>query len=155
VTVIDALPRWRTPLVVAAVVALGAIWLLGPRYTQLQLATDADTFRGIVGDERGRYIAAGVSDVAFAAFYGLLALAIARPPLASRVGAWLVLAGAAFDEAENTLLIAGVAAGPALTDGRVELLRNAGVAKFVAVIAGVVLYVGAWVLERRSPSSSR
>lgn len=143
------LTRWRWPLVGAAIIALGAIWLLGPKYTQLQLASDADGFRRIVGDERGRYISAGVADVAFAAFYGLLGLAIARTPLVSRIGAWLVLAGAAFDEAENLLLIANVTAGMNLADERVELMRTAGVAKYIAITAGVVLYVGAWVTERR------
>lgn len=143
-----ALTRWRWPLVGAAIVALGAIWLLGPKYTQLQLAPDAEGFRQIVGDERSRYISAGVADVAFTAFYGLLGLAIARTPLASRIGAWLVLAGAAFDEAENLLLIANVTAGMNLSDGRVELMRTAGVAKYVAIAAGVVLYVWAWMIER-------
>lgn len=96
------LRRWRWTLVVGAVVALIAIWLLGPKYTQLQLAADAEGFRRIVGDERGRYIGAGAADVAFAVIYGLLALAIARARRASRVGAWLVVVGAAFDEAENS-----------------------------------------------------
>lgn len=92
-------------LVVAAIVALGSIWLLGPKYTQLQLAADAEGFRRIVGVERGRYIRAGVADVAFAAFYGLLALAIARTPPASRVAAWLVfvvLIGALADVGEDS-----------------------------------------------------
>ena len=142
------LRRWRWTLLGAAIVALGAIWLLGPKYTQLQLATDAEEFRRIVGDERGRYIAAGATDVAFAALYGVLALAIARPPFASRIGAWLVLRGAAFDEVENALLIANVSAGVQLSDARVELMRSAGVAKYVAIAAGVVLYVGSWVMER-------
>jgi hypothetical protein len=145
---VRALARWRWPLVIAAIVALGAIWLLGPKYTQLQLASDADGFRRIVNGEGRRYVSAAVGDVAFAAYYGLLALAIARKPLASRVGAWLVLAGGVFDEAENLLLIANVAAGINLSDGRVQLMRTAGVAKYIAIAAGVVLYVGAWVVER-------
>jgi hypothetical protein len=147
---VRALTRWRWPLATATIVALGAIWMLGPKYTQLQLASDADAFRRIVGDERGRYLGAGVADVAFAALYGLLALAIARTPLASRIGAWLVLAGAAFDEAENALLIASVTAGRSLSDGRVELMRTAGLAKYLAITAGVILYVGSWVIERRA-----
>ncbi len=143
------LAGWRWPLAAVAIAALGAIWLLGPKYVQLQLASDADEFRRIVGDERGRYISAGVADVAFAASYALLALASARPPLASRIGAWSVLAGAASDEVENALLIANVLAGMDLSDSRVELMRAAGVAKYVAITAGVVLYVGAWVIDRR------
>lgn len=135
-------------LVVAAIVTLGAIWLFGPRYTQLQLAADAAAFRRIVGDERTRYISAGAADAAFAALYGLLALAIARTPLASRIGAWLVFVGAVLDEVENSMLIANVAAGVNLSDGRVEVMRAAGVAKYGAIAAGVLLYVGSWVIER-------
>jgi hypothetical protein len=145
---VGSLQRWRWPLVVAAIVALGAIWLLGPKYSQLQLATDADAFRRIVDGDRGRYVTAGIADVAFAASYGLLALAITRRPLASRLGASLVLAGAVFDQAENLLLIANVAADTNLSDGRVQLMRAAGLAKYAAIGAGVVLYIGAWVVER-------
>ena len=143
-----ALRRFRWLLVVAALLALVVIWMLGPAYTQLQLAADADRFRRIVGDERARYLGAGAADVAFAALYGLLALALARAPASSRLGAWLVVAGAAFDEAENSLLIANVSAGSTLTDSRVELMRIAGVAKFVAIAAGVLLFVGSWLVER-------
>ena len=144
-----SLTRWRWPLGIAAVVALVVNWLLGPRYTQLQLASDAEQFRRVVGDDRGRYMSAGFADVVFAVFYGLLALAIAGRSLASRAGAWLVLVGAACNQVENALLIANVSAGMDLTDGRVELMRMAGVAKYVAITGGLLLYVGAWVLERR------
>lgn len=145
---VRTLRRWPWLLVVAAVVALVAIGLLGPKYTQLQLAADAEGFRRIVGDERGRYIGAGAADVWFAAAYGSLALAIARTPSASRVGAWLVLTGAAFDEAENSLLIANVLSGLRLSDDRVELMRTAGAAKYLAIAAGVLLYVSSLVIER-------
>lgn len=145
---VRTLRRWRWMLVVAAVVALVAIWLLGPKYTQLQLASDAEAFRRIVGDDRSRYIGAGGADVAFAAVYGLLALAIARTPLASRIGAWLVLMGAAFDEAENSLLIANVLSAVKLSDGRVELMRTFGVAKYLAIAAGVLVYGGSLIIER-------
>lgn len=141
-------PRWRWVLVVAAIVALGAIWLLGPKYAQLQLATDAEAFRRIVGEDPGRYLSAGAADLAFAPSYGLLALAIARTPPASRTGAWLVFVGAVFDEAENALLMANVSAGVTVSDGRVELMRTAGVAKYVALGAGVLLYLGSWAIER-------
>ena len=130
-------------------VALVAIWLLGPRYTQLQLASDADEFLRIVGDARGRYVGAGVVDVAFAASYGLLALAIARSPLLSRVGAWLVFGGATFDLVENALLIANIRAGRDVSDGRVDLMRAAGVAKYATLVVGTALYVVAWTVERR------
>lgn len=139
--------RRRWILVAAALGALCAIWFLGPQYAQLQLSTDAEEFRRIVGDDRGRYIAAGVADSAFSAFYGLLAVAIARQSLASRIGAGLVFVGAALDEVENWLLITNVTAGWTLSDGRVELMRTAGVAKYVALGAGVLLYVGSWVTE--------
>ena len=137
-------------LVVTAIVALGAIRVFGPDYAQLQVADGAGSFLRIVGDQRDRYVMAGAADVVFAACYGLLALAIARAPLASRVGAGLVLVGAAFDEAENSLLIANVMAVGELSDGAVELMRAAGVAKFVAIATGTLLYVGAWVVERRA-----
>lgn len=143
-----ALTRWRWRLAVVALVALLVIWLLGPRYTQLQLASDAEAFRQIVGGEQGRYVGAGVADVVFAASYGLLALAIARPPFASRLGAWLVVVGAACDEVENSVLLANVFAGRQLTDGRVALMRAAGGAKYLALAAGVAVYVLAWVVER-------
>lgn len=129
--------------------ALVVIWLLGPEYTQLQLASDADHFRRIVDGDRGRYVGAGFADVAFAVSYGLLALAIAGSSPASRAGAWLVLVGATFDEVENSLLIANVMAGTDLSDGRVELMRSAGIAKYAAIVGGVLLYIGSWVLERR------
>jgi hypothetical protein len=135
-------------LAVAAVIALLAIWLLGPKYAELQLAADAEAFRRTVSDERGRYIGAGAADVAFAVIYGLLVLAVARARRASRVGAWLVVVGAAFDEAENSLLIANVLSGVRLSDTRVELMRAAGVAKYLAIAAGVLLYVGSLMIER-------
>lgn len=151
---VRTLRRQRSTLVLAAAVLLGAIWLLGPEYTQLQLADDAASFRRIVGDERGRYLMAGGADVAFAASYGAIAIAIARAPLASRIGAWLVVAGAACDEAENSLLIANVVAGVKLSDRGVELMRTAGVAKYVAIATGVVVWFGAWVIERRRATRS-
>jgi hypothetical protein len=150
---VRTLRSWRWPLVVGAVIALGAIWLLGPRYTQLQIAPDAEAFRRIVGDRKGRYVCAGAADVAFAASYGLLALAIAGTPIASFIGAWVVVAGAVFDEAENSVLIANIAAGEKLSDGRVELMRAAGVAKYVAILVGVLLYVSSWAIERRDRGS--
>ena len=144
-----SLVRWRWPLCIAAAVALVAIWLLAPRYTQLQLASDAEKFRRIVGNDRTRYISAGFADVAFAVTYGLLALAIAGRSFASRVGAWLVSIGAVFDEIENGLLISNVSAGIDLSDARVELMRTAGFAKSAGIASGVVLFVGAWLIERR------
>lgn len=146
--------RLRWPLGLASLAALGAIWLLGPRYGQLQLAGDAGEFLRIVGGERSRYLAAAVADALFAACYGLLALAIARPSLASRVGTWLVVAGAAFDETENALVVANLATSSGLSNGRVDAMRIAGVAKFTSVALGAFLYLGAWVLDRRGRATS-
>lgn len=52
-------------LVVAAVVPLVAIWLLGPKYTQLRLAADAEGFRRIVGDERSPCDRSNTADIAY------------------------------------------------------------------------------------------
>lgn len=143
------LARWRWALFAATVAALATIAMLGPKYGQLQLAPDAEAFRRLVGGERARYVRAGTADALFAVFYGLFALGIVRRTLASRVGAWLVVAGAVFDEIENSLLIANVAAGSDLSDGMVRWMRLAGAAKFLTIGAGAVLFVGDRVLERR------
>ena len=60
-----------------------------------------------------------------------------------------MLAGAAFDLVENALLLANIRAGRDLSDGRVDLMRAAGVAKYATIVAGAILYLVAWTVERR------
>jgi hypothetical protein len=54
-----------------------------------------------VDGQRSRYVGAAAVDVLFAALYGALALAIARPARLSRIGAWSVVVGAGFDQMES------------------------------------------------------
>ena len=141
----------RRTLVVVTFVALVAIVVLAPRYNDLQLATDAADFRdALPDDERGRYLAATIADFVFAAAYAATALALSTPrSRLTVIGAWLVVAGAVFDMAENAFVLAGVLDEDGITDGAVDLMRLCGGLKWAGVVLGFVLMVIGLFQHRR------
>lgn len=150
------LRRHRWPLIALAVVALVAIWLLGPEYTNLQRAADAEAFRELLpDDQRERYLGAGVADLVFAAAYAFVALSFVAPgSLLSRAGAWFVVTGAVFDEAENVFVLANVRKEEAITDSAVMVMRTLGEIKTVTLGIGIVLLLLSAVERRRSRRAS-
>jgi hypothetical protein len=147
--------RRRWWVVLAVSVALGvAIFLLAPHYTEVQTAADAVAFRlAVAEDGRGSTVAAGLVDLAFAASYALLALALTRRHVATRLGAALVAAGAAGDLVENTLLLVGVGRREELDDGAVDLMRAFGAVKWAGITAGWLVLAFGLLRDRRPPSA--
>jgi hypothetical protein len=134
---------WQLLLVVV-IAALAGIRLLEPEYNALQTATDAADFRDAL-DYPGRAIAAALCDVVFAVGYGLLGI-VAFRALGGRsrlatAGVVAIVAGAAFDELENLLVIANIIRRETLTDSWIDAMRIAGVAKWVAILASLALLV--------------
>lgn len=155
----DRLASRLRVLVVAWVALFVAIVVATVHYNDAQTAADAATFRVVV--EAGppwRFVVAAVLDLGFAVVYGLIGFAVGwrdRPgePSAwrtARRGAGLaVVAGAAFDLAENALVIANVVGREALTDGRVDVMRALGLAKWAFGLAGAVGLAVSLLASRR------
>ena len=148
----EFLRHHRRELIALTLVFLVAIVVLAPQYNDLQLAADADAFRDALPDgERNRYIGATIADFLFAAAYAATALALTRPGLRlSIIGAWVLVAGAVFDEIENSFVLAGVLDEGGVTDGAVDAMRLFGTLKWVGIAAGLVLMAVALVQARRS-----
>lgn len=152
--------RWRH--LVLTGLALGvAIFLLAPRYNDAQRADAPETFRSIV--EAGpswRFAVAAVVDVAFAAAYGLLGLALGwqeRPGegrrwgLARRAAGSAIAIGAVADLGENALVLAGTIGSGAVTDGSIAAMRTLGSTKWALGLGGaLVLAIGTVVGGRRT-----
>lgn len=147
-----ALRQYRRLLIALAVLALVAIAVLGPEYVGLQRATDAEAFRELLPDDhRERYMAAAVADLVFAAAYAFVALSFVAPSsLLSRAGAWFVVSGAVFDEAENVFVLANVRKEEAITDSAVMVMRTLGEIKTVTLAIGVILLLLSAIERRRS-----
>ena len=139
--------RWILAALAIALVAL--IVIVAPKYNQAQTAANADAFRDVVGEARGRFAVAAMIDNAFAIAYALVAVALAPPTRLGRIAAGLLMAGAAADLVENSILLYGVASYDDLTDSTVDLMRTFGTLKWIGVISGAVLLIAAIVIDRR------
>jgi hypothetical protein len=147
--------RWRL-MVVSSVVLGVMILLLAPHYNDVQRASDAEEFRQAVADDgRARTAAAASVDMAFAVSYALLAAALSRRHVATRVGAALVALGAACDVVENSLLLVGVAQYADLDDSTVDTMRRFGAFKWVAVVAGGLTLAAGLLSRARDTTPSR
>jgi lysophospholipase L1-like esterase len=140
----------RRLLFAIAAVSLVLIVVVGPSYGDLQTVDTATAFRALANEGTGRYVAAGVIDLVFAAAYGLAALTMPMTPLASRLGALLVALGAAADEAENATLLRNIAGRATLTDSDVHLMRTFGHVKWALILAGLALLFAALLWKRRA-----
>ncbi len=141
--------RWWWIALTIAALALPLILVCGPAYGTVQRATTRGSIALLV-DDKGRYLAAGLVDVVFAAAYGLAGLAIVR-----RVGlhwavAMLWVLGAALDEVENVLVLLNVRAfsnlkapdpNPEADNWRVELMHDVGTWKGRVLLAGIGVLV--------------
>lgn len=149
-------PRWKLFL---ALTVLGgiAINVVGPNHVDLQNAGDADAFRDLV-EPAGRHIASAVIDVGFSVVYALLAVAalaaLRAPRAAALAGSGLVVAGAAFDEIENVLLLSNVVRSEQVTDGWIRAMQVPGTLKYLFV-PGFLVVLGTlvWRALHRSPAA--
>lgn len=133
---------------VVAVVALGLLVALAPGYSAMQTAATADEFRLRIADvASGRIIAAALADVVFAAAYAVAAVGVVRR---FRLPVWapvLIVAGAAFDELENVLLIRNVLGADSIGDSSIDWMTTFGVVKTWDIVAGL-LVVGVCAIGR-------
>ena len=134
-----------------SVALLVLIVVLALHYNDAQTAGTASEFQEVVGDDGGRFAAAGVIDIGFAASYAALAWSVSRRSSGAlaRTGAVGVSIGAVADIVENVLVLRNIDRGAGLDDAAVDLMRGAGGAKWGFVAAGTVLLLVSWVRDRR------
>lgn len=150
----DALRRrWWVPLVALAVCG-AAIYVVAPHYVDAQTAADTDAFRLAVGDPGpGRTSAAAILDMAFVVAYVVLAVALTRRHVATRVGAGLVALGAVADVVENSLVLVGVGQGDDVAESTVDAIGSFGAVKWAGVIVGALVMLVGLVLQPRAQPS--
>lgn len=131
-----------------------------PTWMALQFAGDADRFRDLV-DSPARTTTAALFDIGVAASYGILGwVGLRRHGGGARlslIAAWVVVVGAAFDQAENLLVLRNVAALDTLTDGWVAAMRAPGYLSWIAAPAILLLYaylIRFWLQRRQSAATS-
>lgn len=124
------------------------------------MSADADAFRSLLGDNDTRVFFAGLSDVVFAAGYGLLGVIAFRAlaaGLVSTIGTVSIVGSALFDEIENVLVLLNISRSDSLTDGWVQAMTSVGAVKWALGAAALVLLVIAGVQalrrSRKEPST--
>lgn len=139
-----------------AVVALGAMQLLGPHYGDLQTAADLRDFKDILPDQQhGRYIAAALADLVFAAAYGLSALAFSGNRRLAMAGGVAVALGAIADQLENVFLLRNISGRESsIRTGDIDTMQRFGLAKSWLIGIGLVVLLAAYVWSRRAVFTS-
>lgn len=141
--------RWQLVLLVLFVAAMGNL-TDQPRWTELQLAASADSFRQLTADSTRTVISAAF-DIVIAASYGALGLIAIDKAQSQRkrglatVAAVGIVIGAAFDEIENGIVLLNLARRDSLTDALIDAMRAAGafkLAAFVGAFVWIVLLIG-------------
>lgn len=148
------MPSWK-PVLVLAVLACAALFVLMPNYVDMQSAPTPAIFRGELGDHERNALLAALADLAFAALYGLLGV-IAFDAVATGllrvIGTVLIVGAAVADEIENVLLMINIGNADTVTQGAVDAVGTAGDVKYVLLAAGIILFLalaGQRFLDRR------
>ncbi len=134
--------QWKLILLVTAVAGIG-IFIAEPDYNTLQMSKDANEFRTVLGDQDGRAIIANISDLIFAAGYGVLGVIAFRSLATGKValiGSLLAVGAALADEIENVLVLLNITSD-SLTDGAVDAMTTFGAIKWVLIIAAIALLI--------------
>jgi hypothetical protein len=148
--VADAVRR-KLPFFVALLVLSGVGNLTDqPRWTNIQLAADAASFRGLSPDPIRVAVSAGF-DVIIAASYGALGIAATstarqRGRIASTAAAGIIV-GAAADELENLLALLNLVRRATVSDTWIYAMRVAGAFKLLAFV-GVFAWIAVLIRHR-------
>ena len=128
--------HWKLLLAVTVIAGAG-IQAFEPDWNDLQMADGADAYRALL-DSTGRATAAALSDIVFAAGYGLLGVAGVRSlggrsPVAV-VAAVAIAVGALADEVENVFMIRNINSEATLTDGWIDAMQVFGTIKWIGAL---------------------
>ena len=142
--------RWKLIFVVGAVAGL-AIFVFEPDYNTLQMSSDAEDFRSVLGGDDTRALIANICDMIFALAYGVLGVVAFNRLTSGKVallGSVLAIGAALADEIENVLVFLNIRSD-SLTDGRVDAMTTVGAIKWVLIVAALV-WLAALVVRARS-----